>query len=120
MLWLAMKLQPPGVPPEQQGREPHSPSLPNTHLCVRRGSEHAAYKVSRVSHPLLVVCGGTQTTDRDGKQDHCLVLRDVILACADYEGLLGLNKPWMKTRHFTTASLLVAFYKKAVDRAVSA
>lgn len=48
------------------------------------------------------------------------MLRDLILACADYEGSLRLNKPWMKTRHFATTSLLDAFCKEAVDWAVSA
>lgn len=59
-------------------------------------------------------------TALEGKQDYDLVLRDLILACANYRGLLSLNKPWMKTRHFATTSLLVASFKKTVEWAVSA
>lgn len=58
-------------------------------------------------------------TDLEGKQDHDLVLSKLILACADYEDLLRLNKPQMKTRHCAITSLLVASFKKAVSWAVS-
>lgn len=59
-------------------------------------------------------------TDLEAKQDHDLVLRDLILACADYEGLLRLNNHWMKIRPCGTTFLLVSSLKKEVDWDVSA
>lgn len=59
-------------------------------------------------------------TELEGKQDHGLVVRDLIPVCADYQGLLRLNKCWMKTRHFTTTSPRSVLCKEAVAWAVPA
>lgn len=60
----------------------------------------------------------TAPTELERKQDHDLVLRDLILVCGDFQAPLGLNKCWMKTRHFPTSSLLVVLCKGAVAWAV--
>lgn len=63
----------------------------------------------------------TAPTELEGKQDHDLVVRDLILVCAYYQGLLRLNKRWLKTRHFTTTtSPLVVLCKEAAAWAVPA
>lgn len=102
------------LPPRQQDLAPHSPFLPNSHQ-----SEHAAYKVLGSVIPCFWFAEGhTTPTELEGKQDHDLVVRDLILVCADYQGLLRLNKCWIKTRHFTTTSPLVVLCREAVACAV--
>lgn len=62
----------------------------------------------------------TAPAELEGTQDRDPVVRDLILVCADYQGLCRLNEHWMKARRFATTFSLVVLCKEAAAWAVPA
>jgi len=114
-----IKLHPGGLPPRQQDPEPHVFCPICTHVAGGGWNTQLIRSLGSFVPCFWFVEEHTAPAELEAKQDHDLVVRDLSLVCADYQGLLRLNKHWMEARHFSTASRLAGLCREAVSWAWS-